>query len=132
MVGDFDLALTTLTRLQEMGVIISLDDFGTGYSSLAVLKRLPIHTLKIDRSFVSNLEEDPHGVAFISAITSIAKQLDLHVIAEGVENYAQLEIIRDNGGDEIQGFYFCPPIGTAAFLGLLQGAIPLGGVDWHV
>ena len=127
MVGDLDLAFSILTQLQDMGITISLDDFGTGYSSLAVLKRLPVQTLKIDRSFVTHLECDPHGIAFISAITSMAKQLGLQIIAEGVESQAQLKIIQDHGGDDVQGFYYCPPIGKEAFLALLQGGIPLGG-----
>jgi diguanylate cyclase (GGDEF)-like protein len=127
MVNNLDQASAILVRLREMGITISMDDFGTGYSSLALLKKLPIQTLKIDRSFIQNLEQDSDDSAFISAIISMAKQLNLHVVAEGVETSQQLQILKDNGGTEVQGFFYSPPLGSAAFLGLLKGHIPLGG-----
>ena len=128
MMGDVDQVSSTLKRLQDTGVTISMDDFGTGYSSLALLKRLPIQTLKIDRSFITSLEENTQDSAFISAILSMAKQLGLHVVTEGVESQEQLEILRGLGGNEVQGFVFSPPLGSAAFLDLLKGQIPLGGI----
>ncbi|MBF0381132.1 MAG: EAL domain-containing protein [Magnetococcales bacterium] len=127
MVNNLDQASAILVRLRKMGITISMDDFGTGYSSLALLKKLPIQTLKIDRSFIQNLEQESNNAAFISAIISMAKQLELHVVAEGVENQQQLQILKDHGGTEVQGFLYSPPLGSAAFLGLLKGRIPLGG-----
>ncbi len=127
MVHNMELATSVLNRLKKLGVTIFMDDFGTGYSSLAMLKSLPIQALKIDRSFVHKLEQDKKNTAFISAIISMAQQLGIHVIAEGVENPKQLQILKNHGGTEVQGFFFSPPLGSDAFLQLLQGIIPLGG-----
>ncbi|MBF0194135.1 MAG: EAL domain-containing protein [Magnetococcales bacterium] len=127
MVNNIEQTCAILVRLREMGITISMDDFGTGYSSLALLKKLPIQTLKIDRSFIKNLAQDSDDAAFISAIISMATQLGLHVVAEGVETQQQLEVLTQNGGTEVQGFFYSPPLGYAAFLGLLKGRIPLGG-----
>lgn len=127
MMGNTEQVATTLKKLQNMGVSIAMDDFGTGYSSLALLKRLPIQVIKIDRSFVSDLKSDSNNTAFIAAIISMAKQLGLHVVVEGVETAEQLKILRNQGGDDVQGFFFSPPLCKAAFLDLLHGRLPLGG-----
>ncbi|MBF0427642.1 MAG: EAL domain-containing protein [Magnetococcales bacterium] len=127
MIGNMEQVSITLQKLRGMGVNISMDDFGTGYSSLALLKDLPIQVIKIDRSFVRDLEKDDKSADFTSAIISMAKQLGLKVVVEGVETAAQLQILREQGGDEIQGFFFSPPLGRGAFLDLLQGQLPMGG-----
>ncbi|MBF0626172.1 MAG: EAL domain-containing protein [Magnetococcales bacterium] len=128
MVRHPDRVSEILNRLGTMGVSISMDDFGTGFSSLALLKRLPsVHTLKIDRSFVGNLEQNPRDAAFVAAIIAMANRLGLQVVTEGVESAAQLEIVRHHGGNEVQGYFFSPPLGREAFLALLEGRIPLGG-----
>jgi EAL domain-containing protein (putative c-di-GMP-specific phosphodiesterase class I) len=89
---------------------LSIDDFGTGYSCLTHLKRYKIDKLKIDQSFIRNMEVDRHDVAIIRAIIQLAKGLDLRTIAEGVETPGQLELLRSEGCDEAQGYYFSHPL----------------------
>ena len=98
-----------MDELAGLGIALSLDDFGTGYSSLSYLKRFPINTLKIDRSFVINIPGDSNDCAIAGAIVSMAKQLKHEVIAEGVESGDQLVFLRSLGCDEIQGYLFSPP-----------------------
>ncbi|MBF0133909.1 MAG: EAL domain-containing protein [Magnetococcales bacterium] len=127
MMTHVDHVSGTLEKLQALGVTIAMDDFGVGYSSLALLKRLPVQTLKIDRSFVNDLSAHPESAVFIAAIVSMAQQLRLRVIVEGVETDEQLQMMKDQGDHDVQGYYFSPPLGKNAFLALLQGHIPLGG-----
>jgi diguanylate cyclase (GGDEF)-like protein len=103
-------AVAMLRDLKDTGVRISIDDFGTGYSSLSYLKRFPIDTLKIDRSFVVDLPHDRESVAIARSIVALAKNLGLQVLAEGVENRSQLEFLTAAGCDKIQGFYFSRPV----------------------
>jgi diguanylate cyclase (GGDEF)-like protein/PAS domain S-box-containing protein len=99
----------SLHRLRAAGVRISVDDFGTGYSSLSHLRRLPIHTLKIDKSFIRDINADPDDAAITAAIVALAHTLKLNVVAEGVENPEQLELLRAQGCDRAQGFYLAEP-----------------------
>jgi diguanylate cyclase (GGDEF)-like protein len=109
VVEDTDAALVTLQALKEQGVMIGLDDFGTGYASLAVLKRLPVDILKVDRSFVSGLGSDPADAPIVSAVIGLAQELGLTAIAEGVETAAQVAELRAIGCRYAQGFYFARP-----------------------
>jgi diguanylate cyclase (GGDEF)-like protein len=115
-------AATLIAELKELGVRIAMDDFGTGYSSLAHLKRFPIDTLKIDRSFISDLPGDAGNMAITDAIIAMARTLHLTVVAEGVETRPQFEILRRLGCDEVQGYYFSAPVPFEQATILLQEA----------
>jgi diguanylate cyclase (GGDEF)-like protein len=118
-------AVRTLSELKAMGVKIAIDDFGTGYSSLGYLKRLPIDTLKIDRSFVSDVTTDPDDAALVMAIITLAHNLRLKVIAEGVDSEEQLRFLHLLRCDEWQGYFFSKPLPVEAFEELLlQGQNP--------
>jgi diguanylate cyclase (GGDEF)-like protein/PAS domain S-box-containing protein len=109
-----------LYALREMGVEIAIDDFGTGYSSLSYIARLPIHALKIDRSFVVDLKHGSESAAVVSTIIALAHSLSLRVVAEGVENQQQAAILRLYGCNAVQGFLYGPPIPAADISALLR------------
>ena len=116
---DPELAIEKLLELKMMGIKVAIDDFGTGYSSLNYLKRFPIDTLKIDRSFVSDLCKHPHDTAIVRAIITLGHALDLTVIAEGVETREQLESLIELDCDVLQGFLFSKALSTEDFEQLL-------------
>jgi EAL domain-containing protein (putative c-di-GMP-specific phosphodiesterase class I) len=99
--------------LKELGVRIAIDDFGTGYSSLSYLRSFPIDTLKIDASFIRSLGDDSSSLEIAAAVIALAHSLDIRVVAEGVEKEAQWRTLREQGCDEVQGFFFSAPL-TAA------------------
>jgi diguanylate cyclase (GGDEF)-like protein len=103
-------AVALIRQMKDAGVRIAMDDFGTGYSSLGYLKRFPIDSLKIDRSFIADVPNDGGNVAITQAIIAMARTLRLTVIAEGVETPAQFNFLRSRGCDEVQGYYFSPPV----------------------
>jgi len=107
-------AIAMMDALHSQGVRLSLDDFGTGYSSLSYLKRFPLHTLKIDQSFVRDIDTDPDDRAIVQAIIQMARALHLKTIAEGVETDAQHQFLRREGCDMMQGYRFCRPMDAAA------------------
>jgi diguanylate cyclase (GGDEF)-like protein len=102
--------ITMLKRLKRMGLTISMDDFGTGYSSFSYLKRFPLDIIKIDRSFIRDITNNPEDAAIVRAILAMAHNLKLKVVAEGVETEEQLEFLRDQGCDEIQGYLLSVPL----------------------
>jgi diguanylate cyclase (GGDEF)-like protein len=112
-------AIEKLHELKLMGIRVAIDDFGTGYSSLNYLKRFPIDTLKIDKSFVSDVCKDPHDTAIVRAIITLGHALDLTVIAEGVETHEQLQYLTSLGCDVVQGFLFSKSLSVRAFEELL-------------
>jgi len=100
----------TLNQLAELGVRLSMDDFGRGYSSLYYLRRFPMHSLKIDRSFVVDVPHDPEAASIVNTIISMSRTLGLKVVAEGVDDPRQLAFLREHGCDQMQGYYFSPPV----------------------
>jgi len=120
MMRNLDVVLPQLEALKALGVALSIDDFGTGYSSLAYLKRLPIDTLKIDRSFVGELESSRDSAALVGAILAMGRGLRLSVVAEGVETQAQMRHLARLGCRQMQGFLFSTPVRAPAFADLLR------------
>ena len=113
--------IVKLNTLKEMGVDVAIDDFGTGYSSLSYIARLPVNALKIDRSFILDLEKNPNSMSIVAAIISLAHALNLKVIAEGVESEQQSQLLRLLRCDEFQGFVFSPAVPPERVEGLLGG-----------
>ena len=114
--------LSRMNRLREWGLHLALDDFGTGYSSLSYLKRLPIHRLKLDRSFVQDLPDDVEDAAIATATLSLARDLGMEVVAEGVERESQRRFLADRGCQVMQGYLFSRPLAPADFVLWMDGA----------
>ena len=110
MITQPEQALETLRTLSSMGVRIAIDDFGTGYSSLSFLQRFPIHRLKIDKSFVSNIATERNVRTLVKTIIAMADSLDLEVVAEGVETVQQLHVLADLGCSQAQGYLISHPV----------------------
>jgi diguanylate cyclase (GGDEF)-like protein/PAS domain S-box-containing protein len=120
LMQDPDRTVHLLAQLRALGVQLSIDDFGTGYSSLAYLKKFPVQTLKIDRSFVQDLAHDPDDASIVSAVVALARKLHLQVIAEGVETPQQLDFLAQLGCDQYQGYLFSRPVPADELARLLQ------------
>jgi EAL domain-containing protein (putative c-di-GMP-specific phosphodiesterase class I) len=116
---DVEAAVATVRQLKALGVRMSLDDFGTGYSSLSHLKRFPIDHLKIDQSFVRDITTDPDSAVICSTVIGLAHSLKMTVIAEGVETEAQMQYLRRQRCDEMQGYFFSKPVPAQEFAQLL-------------
>jgi len=119
VVRDVQESVRQMERLRSTGVSLAIDDFGTGYSSLSYLRMLPLDTLKIDRSFLREVDSDPHTMPLVRAIVALAHSLGLSVTAEGVENERQLEALRSVGCDHVQGYLIGEPISAEAVQPLL-------------
>jgi EAL domain-containing protein (putative c-di-GMP-specific phosphodiesterase class I) len=109
LIGDFPRALSILRRLKALGVRIAMDDFGTGYSSLSYLQSFPFDKIKIDRTFIANLETSHQSAAIVRAVIGLARGLQVPVVAEGVETKEQLKFLSDEDCDEIQGYLIGKP-----------------------
>jgi EAL domain-containing protein (putative c-di-GMP-specific phosphodiesterase class I) len=109
-----------IMQVREFGVKFSVDDFGTGYSSLSYLKSLPLNTLKIDRTFVKDIQDASQNVVLVDTIIMMANNLGLEVIAEGVETEQELHYLHNNGCNVYQGYYFCRPLALEPFLEVLK------------
>jgi len=120
IMDDVEAAVATMQRLNSSGIGLSIDDFGTGYSSLSYLKRFPIDTLKIDRSFVNDITTDSDDAAIVTAIIAMAHSMGLNVIAEGVETEQQLAFLRALKCDEIQGYLFSRPVAADKFTRMMK------------
>ncbi|MFZ6718675.1 EAL domain-containing protein [Undibacterium sp. Ji49W] len=119
-------AIALMDGLKDAGFTLSIDDFGTGYSSLAYLKRFPVDSVKVDRSFIKDIPDDPNDTAIVLAIVAMAHTLGIKVIAEGVDSATQLATLRECKCDEYQGFYFSKAVPDKEFLQLLQRQTRLG------
>ncbi|WP_187759702.1 sensor domain-containing protein [Thiospirochaeta perfilievii] len=115
-VDDIDLSIKTMYGLKDMGFKLAIDDFGTGFSSLSYLKRFPIDKLKIDKSFIENILDEQGNIAIVKSILNLAQNLDLKVIAEGVETVEQRDFIKNLGCPLIQGFYYSRPLDAKEFI----------------
>ena len=125
LMGNTEHVVRVLQNLRVMGIRISIDDFGTGYSSLSYLRRLPIDSLKVDRSFVAGIPAERDDVEIVSAIVALAHKLNLHVIAEGVETEEQASFLAEQGCQEAQGYLFGRPVPAEEFEQILASGLPL-------
>ncbi|HEV2108179.1 MAG TPA: EAL domain-containing protein [Thermomicrobiales bacterium] len=126
VIAEEENAIATLGALKDLGVQLAIDDFGTGYSSLSSLRRLPIDTLKVDPSFAQELTRDAGARAVMRAVTSLAHELGMHVVSEGIETAADFEVVRSLGVDIGQGYYFGRAVPAADLAEWLKQG------RWHV
>jgi diguanylate cyclase (GGDEF)-like protein/PAS domain S-box-containing protein len=123
LMRDVEFTIALLEELCDLGFVLSIDDFGTGYSSFSYLTRFPIHTLKIDQSFVRDLPHKAHAVTIVGAIAGMAKNLGLKIVAEGVETREQALHLTELGCDQLQGYYFSKPVPADQFESLLKAGV---------
>jgi EAL domain-containing protein (putative c-di-GMP-specific phosphodiesterase class I) len=124
LMDESEAGTRTLRELRELGIRLSLDDFGTGYSSLSYLRHLPLDTIKIDRVFITRLEESPANLPIVSAVVSLAHGLGIEVVAEGIETAAQAARLRKLGCDRGQGFHYSAALPAAQVTRALSGRAP--------
>lgn len=128
LMDDVESGITTMQALKKLGIRLSIDDFGTGYSSLNYLKSFPIDRLKIDKSFLVGIETNQDDLAITLAMIAMAHSMGLTVIAEGVENEAQLAFLHQNGCDEFQGYYWSQPVPAGEIPALLEKRLDLASL----
>jgi diguanylate cyclase len=116
-------AVSVLSALKSIGVRLALDDFGTGYSSLSYLRRFPIDSVKIDKSFLRDVTTNTDDATIVSAVIAMAKTLKKRVVAEGVEAVEQVTFLHEHGCDEAQGYYFSTPVVAEQFANMLETGI---------
>jgi len=127
VMADAARSLETMRELRQVGIEIAIDDFGTGYSSLAYLGRLPISSVKIDRTFVGSMLSDHSSLAIVTATIGLAHALGLKVVGEGVESEAVLDRLRALGSDRAQGYHIARPMPADAFVAWLEAQSPRDG-----
>jgi len=120
LVRDIPASIEQLQAIKSLGIRVAMDDFGTGYSSLSYLQQFPFDILKIDQCFIRKIDQNPKNAAIAQAIIMMAHQLNLRVIAEGVETPAELAFLQENGCDDLQGYLFSPPVNAKIFTQMLQ------------
>ena len=131
LMQNTEATLSTIKLLNDAGLNFAIDDFGTGYSSLSYLKRFPISTLKIDQSFVRDVNTDPSDAALTGAIIAMAHSLNINIIAEGVETIEQIDFLTRHHCQTMQGFYFSKPLPAEQFSRLLAEGISQIHVHTH-
>ncbi|MBC7503281.1 MAG: EAL domain-containing protein [Herminiimonas sp.] len=125
LMHDVEVAIDTMHKIKQLGVHISIDDFGTGYSSLAYLKRFPIDVLKIDRSFINEMTFDSNDAVIVKSVIALAHNLNLQVVAEGVETHEQLAYLQSLRCDMMQGYFFSKPVSASDFETILRANLRL-------
>ena len=120
LMRDYDKALMYMTQIQQKGFLIALDDFGTGFSSLKYLKEFPINIIKVDKSFVDDIGKNKNNEAIILTTLSMAKQLNMSCVAEGIETIEQVNFFKKNNCRHLQGYYFSKPVPAANIPALLE------------
>jgi EAL domain-containing protein (putative c-di-GMP-specific phosphodiesterase class I) len=132
LMSDVEKTLHIMTALKSIGVRFAIDDFGIGYSSLSMLKQFPLDTIKIDRSFIRGVRNEPEEKDVTKAIIMMGKTLSLTVVAQGVETAEQVDFLRQNACDELQGFYFNKPVPGEQVADLLKKEIAAPGSNTGV
>ncbi len=121
LMGNISSTLAKLRQIRALGVSLAIDDFGTGYSSLAYLKRLPLNTLKINRSFIQDISQSSADIEIVEAIVGMAHTLHLQAVIEGVETQAQFELLLKHGCDFVQGYLLSPAVPVDEVISVIQG-----------
>ena len=120
LLDNEEAVIGTLKRIKQLGVRLALDDFGTGYSSMGYLRRMPVDVMKIDRTFIADLEHDESSRGIARAMIAMARSLKMSVVAEGIESRGQAEMLREWSCDEAQGFYYSEPVEADAVAGIAR------------
>jgi EAL domain-containing protein (putative c-di-GMP-specific phosphodiesterase class I) len=120
LMSNLNKVIADLSAMRALGLGIAIDDFGTGYSSMAYLQKLPIDTFKIDRSFIHNVHNSHRDKVIVKTMAQLAHNLEMQVVAEGVENQLQLDYLHSIGCDKVQGYFYGKPMTAVAFIGAIE------------